>query len=99
MRSCFILGCLDKSHSIGIETCNVFYCVAVSLQVSMQIRSNLSKQPRVKQQRIEATRTCLCITIRLVQLAISVLQYDLICPDGDFSHIGAVKQLARFYTI
>ena len=35
------------------------------------------------------------ITIRFVLLAISCLQYYLICPDSDFWHIGAMQQLAR----
>ena len=41
----------------------------------------------------------LCILIRFVLLAISFLQCNLICRDGDFWYIGAVKRLACFYAL
>ena len=59
--------------------------------------------PKMTQRRSETHGTSLCqsdyIMIRLVLLAISFLQYDLICPDSNFLHIGVVKQLARLYAL
>ena len=84
------------------EASNTCRCITIQSVLSaiklFAIRSNLSKQRCAKQQRNEASNTCPCITIRfVVLLAVSVLQYDLICPDSNILHIGALKQLARAY--
>ena len=53
----------------------------------------------MKQQRSEARNTCMCTMIRFVLLVVSLLQYDLICPDNNILHIGALKRLARPYVL
>ena len=63
------------------------------------LRYDLSKQRCMKQQRSKTSNTCMWITIRFVLLAVSFLQYDLICPNSNFWHIGALKQLARLYAL
>ena len=86
-----------------IEAIGTFLCITtqfVLLAIKLfAILSDLSRHRCMKQQRSETSNTCMCITMRFVLLAVSFLQYNLICPDGDFRHIGALKRLARLYAL
>ena len=88
LRCCFIHRCLDKSD-----------CIAKSLIASGTNCIVLHRYVPMKQQGSEASNTCLCITIRFVLLVVSILQYNLICPDSDILHIGALKRLTCLYAL
>ena len=110
MRRCVITCCLDKSDRIGIETCYVFHCTAVSSSdifgTAVSIVLYWSIAPKLSRQ--------IFFRVRLKQLfrkypmmtrrrsgthSTSLCQNDLICPDSKLCHSGAFEQLARFYAL
>ena len=86
-----------------IGATGTFQCITIRfvfLAIKLfAMRSDLSRQRCMKRQRSVTGNTCLCILIRFVQLAVSFFRYDLICPNSDFWHIGALKRLARLYAL
>ena len=109
LRRCVITCCLDKSDRIDIETCGVFHYAAVIIGYFQNscfncvllkyctytfppiffrapLKQLFQKYPVIIQRRSETHSKSLCV-------------YDLICPDSDFWHIGALKRLARLYAL
>ena len=56
MRRCVRTGCLDKSDRIGMETCYMFHCAAVSssdtfgIAVSMALYWSIAPAPKLSRQ-------------------------------------------------
>ena len=109
MRRCVITCCLGKSDRIGLETCYLFNCAAVSssdifgtaasIMLYWSIASKLFREIFFRAQKQLFRKFPMITKRRSEKHCTSLCHCDLICPDSKLWHIGALEQLPQIYAL